>query len=155
MNECYIILDNLRSVHNVGSIFRTADGVGVTKIFLIGSTPTPIDRFGRKRKDLTKVSLGAEEFVDWESISSSRALVDQLIKEGTHIVAVEQDPRARDYRTHTITGNTAFVFGNEIDGVAPEILGQCDEIIEIPMKGTKESLNVAVSVGVVLFRLCN
>src|SRR3989344_6204809 len=91
-----LILYNIRSVHNVGSIFRTADGAGVRRLYLIGTTPTPIDRFGRARKDLSKVALGAEKSVPWEHRKNISQLFRELTEQKTSIVGVEQDKRAVD-----------------------------------------------------------
>lgn len=153
----YVILDNIRSVHNVGSIFRTCDGAGVEKIFLCGVTPAPIDRFGRARKDFAKVSLGAQHSVSWEHVASTREAIERLKKEGVHVIAVEQDARATPFLTffknRDISGmnRMAFVFGEETEGLSKEILDTCDEVIEIPMRGEKESLNVSVAAGIILF----
>lgn len=153
----YVILDNIRSVHNVGSIFRTCDGAGVEKIFLCGVTPAPIDRFGRVRKDFAKVSLGAQHSVSWEHVASTREAIERLKKEGVHAIAVEQDARATPFLTFfknsdiSRMNRTAFVFGEETEGLSKEILDTCDGVIEIPMRGEKESLNVSVAAGIILF----
>ncbi len=148
-----IVLDNVRSVHNVGSVFRTADTCGVSKIYLAGITPAPKDRFGRERRDLTKVSLGAERSVDWEVVRSAENLLKDLKKQGFYIVALEQAKNSVDYKKIKPKAKTAFVFGNEVQGLPKSSLKLCDTIAEIPMKGKKESLNVAVAVGVSLFRI--
>ncbi len=149
----YLILDNIRSVHNVGSIFRTAETIGVSKIYCIGTTPTPLDRFNRKRKDLAKVSLGTEDLVAWEHSNQLVALVKRLKKEGFQIIAVEQAANSIDYRKVKMKHKTAIIFGNEVEGVNKQLLKTCDIIAEIPLKGEKESLNVSVSAGVFLYRL--
>ena len=153
----FLILHNIRSVHNVGSIFRTADAAGVEKIYLAGVTPTPLDRFGRKRKDLAKVALGAEEFLSWEYKKSLSALISALKKDGYEIVALEQSTRAIDYRKFKIKNSAknkiALILGEETKGVPKNILDKCDTIIEIPMRGRKESLNVSVATGIALFRI--
>ena len=138
----------------MGSIFRTADGAGVEKIFLGGYTPTPIDRFGRTQPEIQKTSLGASETVPWESVSdeAAPALLAQLKSEGFQIVSVEQDPKSVSIYEFKPTEKVCYIFGNEIGGVRKEILDLSDKIIEIPMRGSKESLNVGVSAGVVLFR---
>jgi tRNA G18 (ribose-2'-O)-methylase SpoU len=146
-----VILDSVRSVHNVGSIFRTCDAAGVSKLVLCGITPTPLDRFGRTRNDLAKVALGAETSVSWEYVSDIRTAIEQLKKEGIQIVAVEQSSQSVDYKILDIKNETAFVFGNEVEGISNEILTLCDSIVEIPMRGEKESLNVGVTVGIILF----
>lgn len=147
----YVILNDIRSIHNVGSIFRTSDAVGVSKIFLTGYTPTPHDRFGRPRKDLAKVALGAEESIPWEYEKSALALIKKLKKEGVMVVAIEQSSRSVNYKKVVIKYPVAFVYGNEVDGIAPSILKECDAVAEIPMAGKKESLNVSVSAGITLF----
>lgn len=151
MPDMYVILDNIRSVHNVGSIFRTCDGAGVSKLYLCGVTPAPVDRFGRIRSDMAKVALGAETHVPWEHESDTGACMERLKKEGVRIVAVEQDERAIDFKTFSVVGPTAFVFGEETRGLSRETLDAADTSIEIPMFGQKESLNVSVAAGIVLF----
>ena len=149
--QTIVILHNIRSVQNVGSIFRTADGAGVSKIILTGYTPTPIDRFGRARSDFTKASLGAEQSIPWSHNESIVEVINVCKQEGYEIVAVEQDNKAIDYRTYVQTRKTAFIFGNEVEGVPQDVLECCEKILEIPMAGEKESLNVSVAAGVVLY----
>jgi len=148
-----LILEDIRSSHNVGAMFRTADAVGISKIYLTGYTPAPIDRFGRERADLAKSALGAQNSVPWEQVSKVIPLLTQLQKEGYTIVALEQDVRSVDYKTIVPHGNIAVVVGNEIEGVSAEVVFLADVVAEIPMRGEKESLNVSVAAGVVLFRL--
>lgn len=153
------ILDNVRSSHNVGSMFRTADALGVEKMFLVGYTPTPKDQFGRVNKEIAKVALGAEVDVPWESVKTAVSLIKKLKteKDGAyHVVAVEQHPTAIDYKKFTLNakaGRVAFIFGNEVDGVSEKTLALCDEIVQIPMQGKKESLNVSVAFGIALARM--
>lgn len=165
--EAVLILDNIRSTHNVGSIFRTADAAGVSKIYCIGTTPAPIDRFGRKRADIAKVSLGAEDTIPWEQIGNddvARSVGDavkNLKRDGFTVVSLEQDERSVDYRSFSSSLSSqdrkppkvALILGNEVGGVSKDLLDVSDEIIEIPMAGKKESLNVAVAAGVALFAL--
>lgn len=160
-----VLLHNVRSAHNVGSIFRTADAAGVAKIYLGGYTPTPRDRFGRIRKDVAKAALGAEKTIAWESLSSPRTLISRLKREGWIIVGVEQDARAIEYTHFHPSGKTLFVFGNEVRGISRSVRDMCDVLIEIPMQGAvvrqahhprhtrrgKESLNVSVAAGIILF----
>ena len=148
-----VILDSIRSTYNVGSIFRTADAAGVEKIYLCGITPQPIDRFGRLRPQFTKVSLGAEKTVLWERVKSASALIDRLKKEKYHIIAVEQDRRAVAYTKFRAPKKTAVIFGNEVSGISNPILKKADKIIEIPMRGKKESLNVSVAAGIIMFSI--
>ncbi len=149
----YVILHNIRSAHNVGSIFRTADGAGVAKIFLVGYTPQPLDRFGRIQEEIRKTSLGASESVSWEVYESIDPLLHRLKSEGCTIVAVEQHDRAIPYRTYHPHGDVAYIFGNEVEGVPHDVCEQADVVAEIPMAGMKESLNVSVAAGVILFGL--
>jgi tRNA G18 (ribose-2'-O)-methylase SpoU len=153
--EVVIILDDVRSSHNVGSIFRTSDALGVSKIFLTGYTPAPKDKFGRVNKDIAKVALGGEESVAWESVVTSANVIKKLKKEGFKVVAVEQDKRAVDYKKFKMIGPTAFVFGNEVDGLSTKVISLCDEVVEIPMRGEKESLNVSVAFGISVARILN
>jgi tRNA G18 (ribose-2'-O)-methylase SpoU len=153
--EVYLVLDNIRSVHNVGSIFRTADAAGVAGIFLCGLTPQPVDRFGNLRQDLAKVALGAERTVSWKYFQKTNEAVRFLKRGGCWIIAVEQTGNSLDYKKVKLKKKTAFVFGNELNGVSAEVLKESDLVAEIPMAGRKESLNVSVSAGVVLFRALN
>jgi 23S rRNA (guanosine2251-2'-O)-methyltransferase len=146
-----VVLHNVRSSHNVGSIFRTADAAGITKIFLTGYTPLPTDRFKRPNKEIAKTALGAEHYLSWEHAKTPGSLFRRLKREGWRIVGVEQDARSTDYRNFKAEGPTVFVFGNEVRGLSKSLRGACDELVEIPMKGKKESLNVAVTAGIVLF----
>jgi len=135
----------------VGSVFRTCDAAGVSKLYLCGYTPTPVDRFGRKRKDVAKVSLGAEETVPWEHSKSIFTLIKKLKKDKVQIVAVEQDKKSEEYTNLKMKKSTAFLFGNEVSGLPKKILNEADDIVEISMNGKKESLNVSVAVGIILF----
>ncbi len=148
-----VILHNIRSAHNVGAILRTLDAAGVTRVYMTGYTPTPLDRFGRPRKDVAKAALGAERTVVWEQRKALGPLIKNLKTRGYAIAAIEQDDRAHDYKTFTPKAPTVFIFGNEVRGLSKHVLDTSDVILEIPMKGIKESLNVAVAAGVVLFRV--
>lgn len=160
-----VILYNIRSLHNVGSIFRTADAAGVEKIYLCGITPAPIDTFNRPRQQLIKVSLGAERYVKWEKVKSATKLIDKLKNPPAggdyKIFAVEQSKKSIPYyklktgnaMTRHSARKVALVLGNEIKGLPASILKRADKILEIPMRGEKESLNVAVAFGIVVFHL--
>jgi tRNA G18 (ribose-2'-O)-methylase SpoU len=149
----FLLLDNIRSVHNVGSIFRTAEGVGVEKIYCLGTTPVPIDRFHRKRNDFAKVSLGAEELVPWEHVKDGAALIKKLKRAKFKIVALEQSKNSINYKKVKTSPKILVILGNEVGGVSKSLLRSADVVAEIPMKGKKESLNVSVSAGVFLFHL--
>jgi 23S rRNA (guanosine2251-2'-O)-methyltransferase len=150
-----LILHNIRSVENVGAMFRTADAAGIDKIYLVGYTPAPLDRFGRKRGDLAKSALGAEEFVAWEQKKTILPLIAKLKKEKYQIIAIEQDKKSIDYKKVKLAHKNAFIVGTEVTGIPKNILEKCDIIAEIPMRGKKESLNVSVATGIALFRLLN
>ena len=154
MSTKFLILDNIRSAHNVGSIFRTADGAGVEKIFLVGVTPCPIDRFGRQQPEITKTSLGAAETVPWEYETDAEAvtLIRELQNDGVVVVAIEQTPASISLDQFKVPDKVAYIFGNEINGVQPTLIEESDNVVEIPMKGKKESLNVSVTTGIVLFK---
>lgn len=148
-----IVLPDIRSSLNVGSIFRTADACRIDKIYLAGYTPAPIDKFGRADKQIAKTALGAEKSLAWEKVVGIDKLLIKLKQEGFCLIAVEQNKKSVDYKKVKVKNKTAFIFGNEVAGLSKNILNKCDVIAEIPMKGEKESLNVAVSVGVALFRI--
>lgn len=151
--EVTVILDNIRSVYNVGSIFRTSDALGIDKIFLCGCTPTPVDRFGRERKDLAKVALGAEKTIKWEYIENTVELLKELKKKKVFIVAIEQDKKSIDYRKVKVKYPLAIVMGREVEGMSKKVLNECNVIAEIPMMGNKESLNVSVAFGIAGYRI--
>lgn len=152
--DVFLVLHNIRSAYNVGSMMRTADAAGVSKIYFSGYTPTPIDRFGRVQKEIAKTALGAHKLVQWEHIASARVVIDKLKKDKVFVVAVEQDKRAVDYKKLKHTYPMAYVFGNEVRGLSKQITAQCDTVSDIPMHGKKESLNVAVAAGIILFSGC-
>jgi len=155
-----LILHNIRSVHNVGSCFRTADAAGVERIILSGYTPTPLDRFGQERKDFAKVSLGAQLSVPWTYVKTLSPTLTKLKKEKYFLVAIEQDERSTPLfefippsSSDTSPLPVAVILGNEVRGVSKPLLKKCDAILEIPMNGKKESLNVSVTAGIALFTL--
>lgn len=143
-------LHNIRSVYNVGSIFRTADALGIDHIYLSGYTPHPIDRFGRKRADLHKSALGAEESVAWSFLKQIPDDILALQKNGALIISLEQDPRSLDYRQFNLPScrECIMALGEETTGISAELRDLSDVILEIPMYGTKESLNVSVAFGI-------
>jgi 23S rRNA (guanosine2251-2'-O)-methyltransferase len=147
----FLVLHDIRSAENVGSIFRTADAAGVERIYLVGYTPGPIDRFGRANAKVAKAALGAECSVPWERREDVRELLREFKDAGVTTVAVEQSPQATDYYSFALPEKTAFIFGNEVAGISPVLIDCCDAGIEVPMYGSKESLNVSVCVGIVLF----
>lgn len=150
-----VVLDNLRSVYNVGSIFRTANALGIEKIILCGTTPTPIDKWGDKRSDFAKVALGAEDIINWEFKEDINIALKELKEKGVYIVAIEQDEKSVDYKELKLkeVNDIAFVVGPEVNGMLKETLDLCDVIAEIKMLGTKESLNVTIAFGIALYRI--
>ncbi len=147
------ILHNIRSTHNVGAMFRTADGAGVTKMFLTGYTPDPVNRFGFPQKEIAKAALGAEASIAWEHPRSVHTLIARLKREGYTIVALEQHATSVHYRKAKVGKKFALIVGNEVTGVDAPILKKADCIVEIPLRGVKESLNVATAFGIGLFAL--
>ena len=154
-NELVLVLFDIRSVQNTASLFRTADCAGLSKIYLVGTTPPPIDRFSRVRKDFAKISLGAEKTVPHVYIADIETLLEKLKKEKYEIVALEQSENSIDYKNYRLKGKTALVLGNEVTGVSKNVLEQCDVVIEIPMSGKKESLNVSIAGAIAVFRILN
>lgn len=148
-----VLLHNIRSAHNVGAIFRTADALGVETIYLSGYTPTPLDRFNRPRKDIAKVALGAEKTIRWQYEKDPKEIILELKNNKYQIIALEQTKKSVDYKKVKIKYPVLFIVGNEVDGVPQETISLCDIVTEIPMAGDKESLNVSVAFGVGLFRM--
>lgn len=145
------MLDNVRSAWNVGSIFRTADGLGIGRLYLCGITPTPEDGAVRK------TSLGAEQSVDWEYSRDALEMGMALKKKGHLLIALEQDSRAiplKNWQSPRPASQPAvLIVGNEVTGVDPHVLAICEHIIHIPMYGSKRSLNVEVAFGITAFQL--
>lgn len=149
-----VVLHNVRSIQNVASIFRTADGVGVEKIYLCGITPEPVDRLGHSRAQFIKISLGSEKSVQYEKKSSILRIIGELKKNGYQILAIEQAKNSiPHYKFKTNRKKMALILGNEVAGLSDAILEKSDKILEIPMEGEKESLNVAIAFGIVAYSL--
>lgn len=153
MKQISVLLHNIRSTHNVGSIFRTADSLGVSKIFISGYTPNPLDKFNRPRKDIAKVALGAEKTISWQYTKDPKKIIKKLKKDGHQVIGIEQDKNSIDYKKVKVKYPVLFIVGNEVDGIDEKILSLCDVVAEIPMRGEKESLNVSVAFGVAMFRM--
>ena len=151
--DAVVVLHNIRSAENVGAIFRTADAAGIAKIYLVGITPAPLDRFQRPRKDIAKSALGAELSVPWEQVKTIAPLLTRLKKEGRKIIAVEQSKDSVDYKKVVPGASCAFILGSEVDGIPQSVLSKCDVVAELPMNGMKESLNVSVAAGIALYRM--
>ena len=146
-----VVLDNIRSCNNVGSVFRTSDALLIRKICLCGITATPPD------KEIHKTALGAEHTVDWEYFKTTEEAVELLRSEGYTIIAIEQveGSISLDEYLPAADEKLALIFGNEVKGVQQEVVNMCDKTIEIPQFGTKHSFNIAVSAGIVLWDLFN
>lgn len=145
----YVVLDDIRSLNNIGSVFRTADAFLIKKIYLCGITATP------PNKDIHKTALGATESVDWEYVKDINVLMESLKSEGIKIISIEQAENAtmlHDFNPEA-GENYAIIFGNEVKGVSQEMVSASDYVIEIPQFGTKHSLNISVSAGIVIWDL--
>ena len=142
-----LILPNIRSGHNVGAIFRTADGAGVDKLYLTGYTPCP------PHPQVDKVSLGAEKWMPWEYRKLTGKLLKELKQMGYTIVALEQTKHSQDIFSWQPTFPLALVLGNEKTGVSKSLLKYCDQALEIPMRGKKNSLNVSVATGIAIYHI--
>lgn len=145
--DIHLVLHNIRSAYNVGSIFRTADAAGVGKIYLGGYTPAP------DSEKVAKTSLGAEKSVKWEKVKDTWRLMEKLKSDGINVIALEQSKMSRDYRKFEPKFPLAVVVGNEVSGLSPRILKRCDSVWHIPMRGRKESLNVSVAAGIFLYNI--
>ncbi len=146
-----IILHNIRSHYNVGAIMRTADGAGVSRIYLCGYTSTPVDRFGRTVPALHKTALGAEITVPWQHCDDTETAITECRRNGCMVVAVEQANDSIPLRDFQAPERVAYVLGSEIEGLSQDIISACDAVVELPMLGQKESLNVSVTAGIVLY----
>jgi tRNA G18 (ribose-2'-O)-methylase SpoU len=171
--EIVAVAHNIRSIHNVGSIFRTCDGFGVARLYLSGYTPSP--DFGlphvraKLQKAIHKTALGAEEIVPFEYAPDVAKLIKKLRSQGFRIVGLEQDARAiplNEYKLRSCNDcknckndckngayRIALILGEEVHGLTPELRDVCDDLVEIPMFGQKESFNVAVATGIILYHL--
>ena len=147
-----VLLDNIRSLYNTGSILRTADASGVERVVLCGITPRP-DQGGRQRRAIAKTALGAEDSVPWEYQPDAHIALRRLTADGYHPVAVETSPDAVNLYEWTPRWPVCFVFGHEVDGVSSDLSAHVEAVIRIPMLGRKRSLNVATAAGVVLYEL--
>lgn len=145
--DFYVICDNIRSLENIGSIFRTSDALGVNKIYLCGICGKP------PHPKIAKTALGAEKTIPFEYHKQTGRLIDKLKKENVQVVALEQDKKSVDYRKFKPKFPVALIVGNEVKGISKAVLKKCDNIIELPMSGKKESLNVSVSFGIAGYKI--
>jgi 23S rRNA (guanosine2251-2'-O)-methyltransferase len=152
LQHVVVVLDNIRSLYNTGSILRTADASGVERVVLCGITPRP-DQGSRQRRAIAKTALGAEDSVKWEYEPEATGALRKLAAEGYQLVAVETAPDAVNLFEWTPRWPVCLVFGHEVTGVSPGLTRDVDAVIRIPMLGQKRSLNVATAAGVVLYEL--
>lgn len=146
-NRVILILDNIRSMYNVGAIFRTADAAKVEKVYLCGITARP------PRKEIEKTALKTVNFVPWEYRDDVKKLITELKNKGMQIIALEQTDTSKDYKDFDFQKPVAIILGHEVDGVSDDLLELCDASVEIPMHGIANSLNVATATGIILFHL--
>ncbi|OGJ42957.1 hypothetical protein A3I58_01550 [Candidatus Peregrinibacteria bacterium RIFCSPLOWO2_02_FULL_39_10] len=144
-NPVYAMLDNVRSLYNVGSVFRTSDAVLLNKLFLCGITGTP------PRKEISKTALGAEDIVPWEQNDSSTSVIKKLKKAGVQIAAVELTDKSVQYDKAKYHFPVCFVFGHEVDGISDEVVNMADICVSVPMLGRANSLNVASCFAVIMY----
>jgi len=161
MPNIILIAHNLRSSHNVGSLLRTAEGLGVKKVILCGYTPYPLhandDRLPhiaqKVNKQITKTALGAEKSLNWQHQDDMTATVAKLKNDGYMIAAIEQSDSSQKLPNYTSPDKIAIIVGREVEGIEPEVLALCDTILEIPMFGQKESFNVVQAAAMALYHL--
>ncbi len=163
MNKLVIIAHNIRSIHNVGSVFRTAEGLGVEKLYLTGYTPYPKiegdprlpHEINKIDKAISKVSLGAEKYLDFETNKDIKKLVKQLKQDGYRIVALEQSKKSINLNQYKPLERIVLIIGNEVEGIDSSTLSLVDDIVEIPMLGKKESFNVVQAMAMASYYLIN
>ena len=143
-----VLLDNVRSLNNIGSVFRTCDAMGVKKVYLCGITATPPHR------EIRKTAIGASESIDWEYAENALEIIKKYKKLKYSLIAVEQTSKSISLENYSHNmEETLLIFGNEIDGVSQNLIDQCDISLEIPQYGTKHSMNISVTTGMVLWTL--
>ncbi len=151
--EATAILHNIRSLQNVGAMFRTADAAGIHTLILSGYTPSPTDLLGIVRKEFAKTALGAERNVVWSHTKNIGASIRAFKQQGYAVYAIERTRNAKDIFSYTVKKPLVCIMGNEVRGLSKSVLGKCDAILFIPMRGKKESLNVSVAFGIAAYQL--
>lgn len=159
MSQLILIAHNLRSTHNVGSLLRTADGLGVDRVFLTGYTPYPLSKTDERLphlaqkidKQIAKTALGAEKTLTWQHETDIQTVIADLKHQGFTVAALEQADTSIELSTFKAPEKLAIIVGREVEGLELEILEHCDTILEIPMLGQKESYNVAVAAAIALY----
>ena len=160
-NQIILVVHNVRSAHNVGSMLRTCDGLGISKVYLTGFTPYPKKAHdtrlphiaAKTERAIAKTSLGAEKNVKWRQASDVIKIVESLKSRHFTVAALEQTPSAADISTYQCPNNLALIVGNEVSGIDSEVLRVCDTHLQIPMRGKKESFNVSVAAAIALYQL--
>lgn len=158
MRDLVLIVHNVRSTHNVGSLLRTADGLGLSQVYLTGYTPYPLNAGDERlphlaqklNTQISKTALGAERSQAWQHTASVEAAIDELKRNGYDVVALEQAPQSVALPDFQPAAKTAILVGREVEGLEPEVVALCDQIVEIPMFGQKESFNVSVAAAIAL-----
>ena len=145
--QIVILAHNIRSLWNVGALFRTSDAFAIEKIYLTGYTAVP------PRREISKTALGAEEWIQWEQGDDPLAVIQQLKNDGYTIVALEKTNQSTDLISYEPPGKIALILGHEVSGVSDDLLAHSDAVVHIPMRGKKESLNVSVATGIALHHL--
>lgn len=161
MRSIILIAHNLRSSHNVGSLLRTAEGLGVKEVFLTGYTPYPMtqndDRLPHLAKkidaQIAKTALGAEKMLAWQHLTSIDELLDDLSSQGYRLLAIEQTAASQPLPDYQPTDKVAIIVGREVEGLEPEVIARCDQALEIPMLGHKESFNVVQAAAMALYHI--
>ncbi len=161
MRRLVLVAHDIRSAHNVGSLLRTAEGLGIDKVYLTGYSPYPAKKddsrlphvVSKLARQIHKTALGAERSVKWDYAPDIKSLIAELKAAGFTVAALEQTPAAADLRTYAAQNDIALIVGNEVDGIPEDILRISDEAIAIPMAGRKESFNVAVAAAIALYHL--
>lgn len=145
----HLIAHNIRSAENIGSLFRTCDSLGVTKLWITGYSPTP------DHPRVEKTALGAERTVDWEQATDVEGILRKLKEDGLRVVGLELDRRSVDLLSYEAPNRVALLLGNEVDGISPSLLDLCDDVVSIRQQGKKESLNVSVAAAIASFWILN
>lgn len=161
MRKVVLIAHNLRSSHNVGSLLRTADGLGITKVYLTGYTPYPLSKDDQRLphiaqkvdRQIAKTALGAEKSVAWEYSNDIYDVISSVRKNGFTIAALEQSPKSTTITKYSPPEKLALIVGREVEGIESEILGASDVVLEIPMRGHKESFNVVQAAAMALYQI--
>jgi 23S rRNA (guanosine2251-2'-O)-methyltransferase len=159
--EIVVLAHNIRSAHNVGSLMRTCDGLGVKKLYLSGYSPYPTKNKDermphiskRVNNQISKTALGAEKYVDWQYCEKIEPITDNLKKDGYLMVGLEQSYKSIELGKFSAPNKVALIIGEEVNGIEQSLLKKCDSIVEIPMLGSKESFNVSVSAAIALYAL--